>query len=359
MKYLFQYTSEIVRYIQTIERINETMNLTVIPPVQAEMLRIQAQIRSTHFSTRIEGNRLTLKETEDVIRQGKNFAGRERDVKEVEQYYQAIDVMEKWVLKDEAITEELIQKMHAVLYYGKRSKPTNYRDGQNVIREQGGGIVYMPPEAKDVPGLMNELVKWINNSVNELPIPVIAGITHYAFETIHPFYDGNGRTGRMLATWVLFKGGYDLGRFYALEEFYANDLNGYYAALVTHPNANYYFGRHEADITPWLSYFLKGMAIIFEQVTARVRSEISDSQITGTHLEYLRSLDYRARRVLSLFHTQDFIQSSEVASLLGLSIRQTRTYLAKWVDQGWIEVVDSSKKGRKYRLVEKYKILLK
>ena len=163
----------------------------------------------------------------------------------------------------------------------------------------------------------------------------------------------------MLATWVLFRGGYDLGRFYALEEFYVNDLNGYYAALVTHPNANYYFGRHEADITPWLAYFLKGMAIVFEQVATRVRSEISDSQISSTHLEYLRSLDYRARRVLSLFHTQEFIQSSEVASLLGLSIRQARTNLAKWVDQGWIEVVDPSKKGRKYRLIEKYKILLK
>ena len=84
MKYLFRFTSEIVRNIQTIERINGTMNLTSIPPVQAEMLRLQAQIRSTHFSTRIEGNRLTLKETEDVLRYGKKFSGRKRDVQEVE-----------------------------------------------------------------------------------------------------------------------------------------------------------------------------------------------------------------------------------------------------------------------------------
>ena len=73
---------------------------------------------------------------------------------------------------------------------------------------------------------MQELVHWINISELELPVPVIAEIAHYAFETIHPFYDGNGRTGRMLAMWILYKGGYDLGRFYALEEFYVNDLNG-------------------------------------------------------------------------------------------------------------------------------------
>lgn len=359
MKYTFQFTTEIVRYIQSIERVKETLNLTIIPPVQAEMLRLQAQIRSTHYSTRIEGNRLTLKETEQVLRQGKKFAGRERDVKEVEQYYQAIDLMENWASKNTAISEELIQKMHAVLYFGKRAKPTVYRDGQNVIREQGGGIVYMPPEAKDVPKLMGELVDWINESERQIPVPVIAGIAHYAFETIHPFYDGNGRTGRMLATWILFKDGYDLGRFYALEEFYANDLNGYYSALVTHPNANYYFGRHEADITPWLTYFLRGMSIVFEDLAVRVRAEIPDQQMNSKHLAYLRTLDHRARRAIALFHTQEFIQSSEVASLLGLSMRQTRTLLANWVEQGWLEIVDPSKKGRKYRLSEEYRILLK
>ena len=54
----------------------------------------------------------------------------------------------------------------------------------------------------------------------------------------------------------------DLGRFYALEEFYAQDLEGYYSALVTHPHHNYYEGRNEAEITPWLSYFLRGIAFL-------------------------------------------------------------------------------------------------
>jgi Fic family protein len=356
MNYSFQLTPEIVRYLQTIERVKETVRLTILPPVLAEKMRLQAQIRSTHYSTRIEGNRLTLKETEQVISQGIRFPGRERDVKEVEHYYQAIDQMEQWVANGIRISEERICKLHATLYYGQRAKSTAYRDGQNVIKDGVGGIVYLPPEARDVPDLMMELIQWIETSNQDLPVAVIAGITHYAFETIHPFYDGNGRTGRMLATWILYQGGYDLGKFYALEEFYAQDLDRYHDALMIHPN--YYFGRDHADITSWLAYFLKGMANIFEQVAENIREEITKIASDNQSIELLRTLDYRARRVITLFSTQELIHSAEVASLLGVSIRQTRDILSKWVEQGWIVMVDSSKKGRNYRLAEKYLSLL-
>ena len=61
----------------------------------------------------------------------------------------------------------------------------------------------MPPEANDVPKLMKSLVNWINSSRDEIPCPIIAGIAHYQFATIHPYYDGNGRTARLLTTLVL------------------------------------------------------------------------------------------------------------------------------------------------------------
>jgi Fic family protein len=358
MAYQFELTPSIVRHLQTIERVRETVRLTVLPPAVAEVLRFQAHIRSTHYSTRIEGNRLTLKETEMVVQQGVKIPGRERDVLEVERYYQALQQMEKWVEGGQKITEERICKLHAILYSGRRTKPTPYRDGQNVIRDAGGGIVYMPPEAADVPELMKELISWIDAATNDLPIPVVAGVAHYQFETIHPFYDGNGRAGRMLTTWILYQGGYDLGKFYALEEFYAQDLQRYYDALVTHPNHNYYFGRNEADITSWLDYFLQGMAVVFERVGEQVRSEILEEDFDQEALALLRSLDHRARRVLSLFTTQEFIRSSEVASLLGISVRQTRDLLTGWVADGWLEIADPSRRGRKYKLRDEYRALL-
>jgi Fic family protein len=293
-----------------------------------------------------------------VVQQGRQFPGRERDVQEVEHYYQALQQMEKWVEGRQKITEERIRKLHAILYSGRRARPTPYRDGQNVIRESGGKIIYMPPEAGDVPGFMKELVTWIHKVSKEMPTPVIAGVAHYQFETIHPFFDGNGRTGRMLTTWILYQVGYDLGKFYALEEFYAQDLQRYYDALVTHPNHNYYFGRNEADITPWLDYFLKGMAVVFERVAEQIRSVMIEKDFDQEALVLLRSLDHRARRVLGLFNNQELIKSSDVASLLGISVRQTRDLLSRWVVAGWLEIADPSKRGRKYRLAEDYQVLL-
>jgi len=91
-----------------------------------------------------------------------------------------------------------------------QSRPTPYRDGQNVIRNsRTQEIVYMPPEAKAVPGLMPDLVKWINQQLDEGDFASAgnAALAHYQFATIHPYYDGNGRTARLLANLILHKAG--------------------------------------------------------------------------------------------------------------------------------------------------------
>ena len=356
MAYRFTFTPTIVRHLQTIERTRERLRHIVLPPALTEQLRTRAQLRATHYSTRIEGNRLTLKETEQVIQQGKLFPGRERDVKEVERYYRALQQMERWGEGGQRITEERVKKLHALIFKGQRARPPPYRDGQNVIRESSGRIVYMPPEAEDVPALMKELVAWINGSAREAPVPVIAGLAHYQFETIHPFFDGNGRTGRLLTTWILYRGSYDQGKFYSLEEFYAQDLEGYYRALVTHPHHNYYEGRDKADATPWLEYFLKGMATVFEQVAGEVQTHVGQ-RVNEEEQQMLRNLDHRARRVLGFFARHDVIKTAQVAHLLGLSERHARDLLSEWVKQGWIEIADPSRKARKYRLAKEYRDL--
>jgi Fic family protein len=161
----------------------------------------------------------------------------------------------------------------------------------------------------------------------------------------------------MLTTWILYQRGYDLGKFYALEEFYADNLQRYYDALVTHPHHNYYFGRREAEITSWLIYFLEGMAYVFERVGEHVRNS---AEVEGNEEmnALLRSLDYRARRVFGIFQTQDLIRSTEVAALLGISVRHTRDLLKGWVEDGWLEVEDPSRRARKYRLAKPYRKII-
>lgn len=100
----------------------------------------------------------------------------------------------------------------------------------------------------------------------ELSAPILAGLVHYQFATIHPYYDGNGRTARLLTTFVLHQMGYGMKGIYSLEEYYAKNLQGYYKALSIGKSHNYYGGRAEADVTPFLDYFLEGMGISFRSV---------------------------------------------------------------------------------------------
>jgi len=237
--------------------------LPLSPAVQSE-LRRQARIRSTHYSTRIEGNRLTLAEAERVIEGSRvELHGRERDAGEVRSYWKALLRVEDWAERGDELTEERIRRLHALVE--GRMRPTPYRDGQNAIRDsESGALVYLPPEAKDVADLMAGLVGWVRRAGKErLPPPLVAGLAHYQLVTIHPYYDGNGRTARLLATFLLHRGGYGLQGLYSLEERHARDLAAYYRSLTVHPHHNYYEGRAEADLTVWLEYFLATVAAVF------------------------------------------------------------------------------------------------
>lgn len=308
----YTFTPAIVRDLMEIEATRQAVQLTVLPPVVAEVLRQSARLRATHYSTRIEGNRLTLAEAEQAVMEGRRFPGRERDVREVQNYYRALQQIEAWAEGGATISEEMVRKLHALVFTGPRSRPTPYRDGQNVIREAAtSAIVYLPPQAADVPRLMADLVAWIAMAEREgLPAPVIAGLAHYQFATIHPFFDGNGRTARTLTTLILYKHSYDLGRFYSLEEVYVADLPAYYAALQTHPHHNYYEGRADADLTNWLIYFLDTMTVVFRRVAAEVRAHVGAATSSrGSELAKTcrdTSTDASASRTGSFRNTRHF-----------------------------------------------------
>ncbi|HOU13758.1 MAG TPA: Fic family protein [Anaerolineae bacterium] len=356
MGFRYVFTPEMVRDLMDIEAARQTVRLTVLPPQIAEELRRQARVRSTHYTTRIEGNRLTLAEAEAAVLQGRRFPGRERDAREVQNAYRALQQVETWAERQTPVTEDNIHRLHALIENGPRAKPTPYRDGQNVIRDAAtGALVYLPPEAADVPDLMRDLVAWIAQAErDDLPTPVIAGLAHYQFVTVHPFYDGNGRTARALATLILYRRGYDLGRFYSLEEVYAQDLDAYYRALQTHPHHNYYEGRAEADLTGWLAYFLSSMAGVFRRVAAEVQAQAT-SAVPAPEPPELRRLDRRARIVLGLFTRQEYVTGADIARALGLSPRAARDLAVAWVDDGWLEIADPARKTRRYRLSAEYR----
>jgi len=347
----YTISSQIARDLMRIEAAKQAVVALPLNKQVLAGLRQSARLVSTHYSTQIEGNRLTQVQVEQVVIHGERIHQRERDEKEVKGYYSALDYAESYAAEHQAITETYIRTLHALVMAGgkKRCKPTPYRDGQNVIRDAGSGtIVYMPPEAGDVPLLMKEMIGWIHQHTVDVPIPIVAAIAHYQFATIHPYYDGNGRVARLLTNTVLHQHGYGLHGIYNLEEYYATNLRDYYAALDVGKGHNYYMGRAKSDISDWIEYFIAGMAASFEAVYEKMQQAAPD----GDHSDWIRSLDARQRKVLPLFNEWAEITTPQIAKLLKLSLRGARALVQKWVQDGFLEIANPSKRGRTYRLAQ-------
>lgn len=353
----FTCTPKIANNLLRIEAAKVKLSHVPLSPRTLRSLRETARLYTTHYSTMIEGNRLTIDEIESVLKQDAHFPGYERDEQEVKGYYAALMQIEQWVARGTPLTKNMLQTTHAlVMSDGKtKVKPTPWRDGQNVIKDgRTKRIVYMPPEAKDVDPLMKALITWIKTT--DLACPIVAGIAHYQYATIHPYYDGNGRSARLLTTFVLHAGGYSLKGLYSLEEYYARNLGAYYKAISVGDSHNYYMGRADADITPWIAYFTEGMAIACENVLKHMALEDEQGSIDQTELMY--KLDPKQRKAVELFQEFETITSSQIGQLFDFKPRTSAALCAAWVKTGFLEIVDPSNKGRKYTLAKKYQDLL-
>lgn len=352
----YSISNRIASTLMQIEAIKTVFSQRPISVQMLRQLRESARLTTTHYSTMIEGNRFTQQEVNAVLQQAQHFPGRERDEAEVQGYYAALQQVETLARESGVITERQIRLIHGLVQGGGRLTvaASPYRDGQNVIKDAATGrIVYLPPEAADVPWLMAALVDWLGSGTDtQLPVPILAAIAHYQFATIHPYYDGNGRTARLLANLVLYQGSYHLKGIYSLEEYYARDLQAYYAALSIGPSHNYYEGRAGADISSWLAYFLNGMLDSFQKVQARALQTASAGQ--GDLSGLLRTLDGRQRKALTLFHEKELISSRDVAVLFGFRPRTARDLCQRWVRAGFLEIADPARKSRTYRLHSRF-----
>lgn len=353
----FTITPRLAKLIADIEVSRQAVGILPVTAQMLATLRQTARLASTHYSTAIEGNRLTQEQVKEVIVGGGKFPNRERDEQEVRNYYRALDYVERIAKQSGNVTERQIQTLHGFAYKGCE-KPTPYRDGQNVIREGSRGVVvYIPPKPADVPILMHDMVQWLGKQADILPLPLLAGIAHYEFATIHPYYDGNGRTARLLATLILHKYGYGMNGIYSLEEYYAKNLPAYYAALTVGGNDDYYEGkRATADITGFLEYFISGMADSFANVKAHAEKAKKDGQADQSAT--LRSLNPQQRQVLRLFFNQEQITAKNIAEYFSISPRQARHLCGKWVEGRFLIIANPALKTRSYCLATSYEALV-
>lgn len=280
----FVINNEILRNISTIEACREVIDNAPLIPYYEKQFQQDAIVRTIHHGTHIEGNELDLAQAEKVL-MGQNIVARVRDIQEVINYRRVMEYINNLqsthsTSSGQAINnlpagrqglqvdEEFIKRIHATVV--NRILPPEhcgvYRTTQVVVRNsQTGNVSFRPPPAIEVPYQIKDFLQWLNVLEKDAIHPVLkAGIVHYEIVRIHPFVDGNGRVARSLSTLVLFQEGYDIRRFFSIEEYFDTNAIDYYKALQS-------VEGESGDLTQWLSYFTKGLAIELTKVKEKVQ----------------------------------------------------------------------------------------
>jgi Uncharacterized conserved protein len=198
-------------------------------PLPTEALRkIQDafDMEYTYESNRIEGNTLTLQETALVVNEGVTISGKSmREHLEAVNHAEAVEYIKDIALGDVEISERTIKEIHALVLHGiDRDNAGRYRNVPVMIT----GSRYMPPQPYLIEPQMEAFMVEYQRKVEagEHPV-VIAAYLHDEFVRIHPFIDGNGRTGRLLMNLYLLRTGYVIASLKGNNE----DKRRYYMAL--------------------------------------------------------------------------------------------------------------------------------
>ena len=356
----FDFTNEIVNLLSQIEYYRGLVSSKTLPLHVSEKLKQRARLKTTHYSTYIEGNQLTLQQVEELVsKRPEQDAGYHEQ--EARNYWRALSFLDKARSIGLPITEDFIKKLHRVIEVrgpGRRGKKSEYRGATPpgvlfCIRDsKTGEAEYIPPEWKDVPVLMKELVDWIN-SETALPIPIKAAIAAYQLVTIHPFSDCNGRLARAIALYILMVNDYDLKGYFTVEEYYARDLQSYYNSLQMGLPVVYYEGRNNPNLTPWITFFLKTMAEAFKDIA---NSAVRLYEATEGKLLELSKKEIKLLQLALRFDGRP-MSLELMAEWFEVSKRTIQDWVKDWLAIGLLQPASGKKRITSYTLGERYKDL--
>lgn len=308
----FLITNKMLQKVAKIEACREIIaNAPLVPQWEAKF-REDAVLRTVFHGTHIEGNDLSYTEAKDVLA-GKTIPSRDRDVQEILNYRAVMGFIDdEYQNTRKEITEQVIKTIHKLTV--EKLLPAqdagHYRKTQVVVRNaKTGEVTFRPPNAIEVPYLMNEFITWLNsNESQEINAIIRAGITQYEIVRVHPFLDGNGRTARSAATLLLFKEGYDVKKFFSLEEYYDKNPHEYYTALQS-------VTSEERDLTFWLEYFSEGLANELERIKEKVLKLSVDAKLkeqVGGQI----ALSERQIKIIEFIERNGFLKNKDFREVL-------------------------------------------
>jgi Fic family protein len=322
----FSISTALLGRVENIAALRERIQGAAVQVPWIPALQKDARARNTHSSTAIEGNPLTLAEVRE-LEEGTAVAASTAARREVLNYFAALRHVEKQA-KAKRLTHESMFQLHRIIAgeVMDQGEPGRYR----TIRVRVGQFV--PPPPGDVSGLMFELLEWWNKEAPGISPVLSSAIIHHRFESIHPFADGNGRTGRALALWELYRRGFDSHHIFAVDEFYWEDRPRYYAALQA--------ARQQGDdLTSWLEYCAEGL----QQTLERVWDRMGQFRVSAAREKVV--LRPRQEQLLKALGKSGGMTPAQIWALLKVSRQGAMDLLRPLVRAGLVQRVGTLKNG--------------
>lgn len=298
-------------------------------------------VKEAQTSSRIEGTQTGIDEAlmpEEQIQPEKRD-----DWREVRNYIDAVNVAVA-ELKNLPLSNRLLKQTHEILMRGVRGEhkqPGEFRSSQNWI---GGSsladAVFIPPHPDGVADLMGDLEQFWHNEEIVVPHLIRAAISHYQFETIHPFLDGNGRIGRLLIPLYLVSHGLLAKPSLYLSDFFERNRTSYYDALMR--------VRVSSDLIHWVRFFLRGVAEtatngrnVFQQVLA-LRTESEHAILT------LGKRAANARLLLNLLYRRPVVMAADIEKALEVTTPTANSLIRDFERLGLLQEITGQQRGRAY-----------
>ncbi|WP_348671840.1 Fic family protein [uncultured Abyssibacter sp.] len=299
-------------------------------------------VKEAQKSSRIEGTQTGIDEA--VLSEVHVRPERRDDWREVHNYIDAMSLaIER--LATLPLSNRLLCETHAVLMRGVRGehkRPGEFRISQNWI---GGSSLtdaaFIPPHHEGVPELMADLEQLWHNEALQVPHLIRAAISHYQFETIHPFLDGNGRIGRLLIPLYLISHGVLAKPSLYLSDFFERNRASYYDALMR--------VRQSDDLLHWVRFFLRGVLETAENGRQLFQQILTLRTEAEQRVMAIGRRSANARKLLEHLYRQPVVAAADVTETLSVSNPTAQTLLRALEECGLLVEQTGQQRDRLFR----------
>lgn len=330
----YTITDYLLANIKRIGTLVSELNNRRFPHVVLVELERNARAVSAYASTSIEGNPLPLTEVKKILKsKPEHIRDSEKEILNVNLALQELNEnLEKGQIRltldlvlsiQQQITKDLLPEFES----GRlREKPVVVNDPRT------RKVIYLPPDAKDIKPLLEDLIKFVNNNRGKIDPLILAGIFHKQMVIIHPFMDGNGRATRLVTKVLLAEMGLNTFNLFSFENYYNKNITKYFQTVGEF--GNYYDLVDRINFTSWLEYFTEGIIDELLRVQ-KLLPEIGVSPETRLEPYHLKILDY--------IREKGFITDRDYAKLVDRAKATRALDFKRLISLGLIERIGKGK----------------